>query len=270
MGVARVSVQPDKRIKVDRVMGDNMIFGVSHFHLNISSLQLPSHISQEKEPHFGSISHHIDPDGYVYLLGHYDPDASKLDLRTHLCRIHHSADFTSREAYEFLVDALDGSGPMWDKSYTLQSLHRLGDLNVQAQGVLFRAPEFAPQGRPYLWMGVSKFPAGHMFVGSAPAVTGPWEVVDVAPIPDDPNPWDGKSSGPKYAFFPNPKASDLAAGEVLCTWTDAAQMGGKVIAAKFWFEGGWESPSGGHGMVQQSGEGEKHHHFRDHLKNFLK
>ena len=88
-------------------------------------------------------------------------------------------------------------------------------------------------------MGVSKFPAGHLFVGAAPSVTGPWEVVDVAPIPDDPDPWDGKSSGPKYAFFPNPRASDLANGVVLCTWTDAAQMGGKVIAARFSFDGGW-------------------------------
>lgn len=75
-----------------------------------------------------------------------------------------------------------------------------------------------------------------MYVGSSPRPEGPWEIHEMGEIPNDPAPWDGKSSGPKYSFFPNPRASDLQKGEMVCTWTDAAQMGGKVVAARFWFE----------------------------------
>ncbi|KAK4615520.1 hypothetical protein CLAFUR4_10157 [Fulvia fulva] len=247
IGVARATVQPDKSIKLERPMGDETVF-------------------KEGEPKFGSISHLCDDDGFVYLMGGYDPTPGSLDMRCHLARIRRDADFTKRENYSFFCDSMDMKGE-WRQQYDdPNQLAKMGDLDIQAQGKLFKTPDFAPEGRRYMWIGVNKFMAGHFYVGSAPAITGPWEVHDFGELPNDPHPYDGHSSGPKYALYPNPRASDLARGEMLCTWTDAAQMGGKVIAAKFWFEGDYERPpppapgvveggQGGHGAEHKHGDG---------------
>ncbi|CAK4029776.1 Hypothetical predicted protein [Lecanosticta acicola] len=256
VGVARATAQPDKKIRMERIMGDEMIFG-------------------EGEPSFGSVTNLCDDDGWVYTLGTYDPNPSQLDLRTHIARIRRDADFTQRANYEFFINTLDGKG-MWSKTYnSIDDLKRLGDMDVQSQGEMIKVPSFAPEGRPYMWIGNNKFGAGIMYVGCAPRPEGPWEVVEMGDIPNDPAPWDGKSSGPKYSFFPNPRASDLDRGEIICTWTDAAQMGGKVIAARFWFEGDYERgppPPAQGAHVQQPGSdgkgsaGSHHSGLGDRLK----
>lgn len=258
MGVARVTVQPDRSLKVDRPMGETMVFG-------------------EGEPKFGSISHLCDDDGWVYLLGAHDPAPQQFDVRCHLARIRRDADFTQRGNYEVWINTLDGVGA-WEKHYNhVDDLKKLQDLDIQAQGAIFKAPEFAPEGKPYLWIGVNKFGVGHFYVGAAPAVTGPWEVQDLGELPRDPDPWDGKSSGPKYALYPNPRASDLARGEMLCTWTDAAQLGGKVIAARFWFEGSYDrrpppppAEAAATNERRKSGFGQLEEKLKSKLGSFLK
>lgn len=197
----------------------------------------------------------------MYLLGAKDPDPSKFDMRCHLARIRRDADFTKRENYEFFKNSMDFKGE-WGRSYNSSGdLAQLQDLDGQAQGALIKVPNFAPEGKPYMWIGVNKFMAGHMYVGCAPKVTGPWEVKDLGPLPEDPHPPQTQKKGPKYALYPNPKASDMAKGEMLCTWTDATQMGGKVLAARFYFEGQFDSPPVPHAQAE-----EKHGGFRDSIK----
>ena len=163
-------------------------------------------------------------------MGGKDPQPP-FDMRNFFTRIRRDADFTRRENYEFWVkNAQEGR---WAKEYShLDELKGLDDFNVQAQGAIIKYPEFAPEGKPYLWFGVNKFMANHLYVACAPAVTGPWDVQDIGEIPDDP---DGKS-GPRYALYPSPRASSLDRGEMICTWSDAGQMGGKVLVARFWFD----------------------------------
>ncbi|KAF2230463.1 hypothetical protein EV356DRAFT_508993 [Viridothelium virens] len=211
MGVCRVSVEDGLHTKAERIMGDRMVFG-------------------EEEPRFGSISHLCDDDGWVYLLGGKEPNPP-FDMRNLFARIRRDAVFTQRENYEFWVK--DGEGGKWAKDYSdLDELKSLGDFNVQAQGAIIKCPELAPEGKPYMWFGVNKFMASHLYVGCAPVVTGPWDVQDLGEIPKDPD-WE---SGPRYALYPNPQASNMAVGEMLCTWSDGGQMGGKVLAARFWFD----------------------------------
>ncbi|KAI9660367.1 MAG: hypothetical protein M1821_009717 [Bathelium mastoideum] len=240
MGVCRVTAQVDHRIKAERIVGDNMVFG-------------------EDEPRFGSISHLCDDDGWVYLLGGKDPQPP-FDLRNLFTRIRRDADFTRRENYEFWVK--DGEGGKWVKEYSnLDELKDLGDFNVQAQGAIIKCPDLAPEGKPYLWFGVNKFMANHLYVACAAAVTGPWDVQDLGEIPDDP---DGKS-GPRYALYPNPRASRLEKGEMICTWSDGGQMGGKVLAARFWFDL-MENPGP---LPPQDGPSQDRSGFKENLKNRL-
>ena len=157
----------------------------------------------------------------------------------YFARIRRDADFTQRENYEFWVK--DGEAGRWAKNYTgLDELKDLNDFNVQAQGAILKCPELAPERKPYMWFGVNKFMASHLYVGCAPVITGPWDIQDLGEVPEDP---DGKS-GPRYALYPNPQASNLEGGEMLCTWSDGGQMGGKVLAARFWLEtaGGSDPP----------------------------
>ena len=51
---------------------------------------------------------------------------------------------------------------------------------------------------------------------------GPWEVKDVGELPD----YDRQEcGGPKYCLYPNAKVSDLARGELVCSWTDGTVLG---------------------------------------------
>ncbi|KAK6610606.1 hypothetical protein H4I96_02204 [Botrytis cinerea] len=123
-GVARVQVQPDNSLKVDRLMGDNMLFG-------------------ENEPHFGMKTYVVGDDGYIYLFGSKDAPSPTLDLKNHWARIRSGSDFTSRENYEFLIHTLDGKSKVWDRSYSLHQLVNL--IPVQAQGAIIKVPELAPK-----------------------------------------------------------------------------------------------------------------------------
>ena len=195
MGVARARLD-GKFVKVERE-SDDMIFG-------------------DEEPRFGSISPLIDTDGFVYLLG------SK-DMANYMARVPLNADFRSRASYSFLTK----SG--WQATYSkLDDLEPvLGD---QAQGSLFKLPYnsgFAPFKKPYMWLGVNKWMDSKMWIACAEKIEGPWqyEFLGMAPLIM------GENSGHRYCLYPHFWGSNLAEGKLLISWSDDAQMGGKVGCA---------------------------------------
>lgn len=238
-GVARVQVQPDNSLKVDRLMGDNILFG-------------------ENEPQFGITTHLVGDDGYIYLLGAKDAPSPTLDLKNHWARIRSGSDFTLRENYEFLIHTLDGKSKVWDRSYSLHQLVNV--IPVQAQGAIIKIPKLAPEGRPYLWFGNNKFPANKIYIACAPQLEGPWEEWEGPEIPRF------GGGGLRYTLYPHEKNCQPAMGEMRISWSDDKQMGGMVIQAmlKFAMEGEDENIGQNIGTVRKSSGS-----WKDKAKGFL-
>ncbi|QSZ35674.1 hypothetical protein DSL72_006796 [Monilinia vaccinii-corymbosi] len=207
-GVARVQVQNDNSLKVDRLMGDTMLFG-------------------ENEPQFGMITHLVEEDGYIYLLGAKDAPSPTLDLKNHWARIRSGSDFTMRGNYEFLVHTLDGKSQVWDHSYSLHQLVNV--IAVQGQGAIIKVPELAPKGRPYLWFGNNKFPANKIYIACASRLEGPWEEWEGPEIPKF------GGGGLRYTLYPHERNCHAENGEIRISWTDDKQLGGMVIQAMLRF-----------------------------------
>ncbi|KAG4025632.1 hypothetical protein MFRU_053g00010 [Monilinia fructicola] len=207
-GVARVHVQIDNSLKVERLMGDNMLFG-------------------EKEPQFGITTHVVGQDGYIYLFGAKDAPSPTLDLKNHWARIKSGSDFTSRENYEFLIHTLDGKSQVWNRSYSLHQLVNV--IPVQAQGAIIKVPELAPKGRPYLWFGNNKFPANKIYIACAPKLEGPWEEWEGPEIPTF------GGGGLRYTLYPHERNCQPGKGEMRISWSDDKQLGGMVIQAMLRF-----------------------------------
>lgn len=157
-------------------------------------------------------------------------------MRDLWARIRLDADFTKRQNYQFFVK--NGHGGEWAPNYKdFNELKNMNNLDIQAQGAVIKCPELAPEGKPYMWFGVNKFMAGHMYVGVAPKPEGPWEIEDGGELPKDPG-----HDGPRYALYPHEKSSNTNNGTMLVSWSDGGQMGGKVVMAKFHFEKEDNSP----------------------------
>ncbi|KAI9646359.1 hypothetical protein NHQ30_004349 [Ciborinia camelliae] len=227
-GVARVHVQHDKSLKVDRLMGDTMLFG-------------------ENEPQFGMTTYVEGEDEYIYLFGSKDAPSPTLDLKNHWARIRRGSDFTQRTNYEFLIHTLDGKSTVWHPSYTLPQLVNL--IPVQAQGAIINVPTLAPRGRPFLWLGNSKFPENKIFVACAERLEGPWVEWEGPEIPGF------GGMGLRYTVFPHERCCACRRGELRISWSDDMQMGGMVVQAllKFVMEGERE----GEGEEGEEGENER-------------
>lgn len=193
-------------------------------------------------------------------------------MRDLWCRIRLDADFTKRQNYQFWVK--NGHGGGWESTYKdFNHLKNVNILDTQAQGAVIKCPELAPEGKPYMWFGVNKFMASHLYVGVAPRPEGPWEVEDGGELPKDP-----QHEGPRYALYPHDRSCDTSNGVMLCSWSDGGQMGGKVVMAKFHFEKEDNSPPEAkehYELVPRKehgggGGGDGHGHIGGQLKKGLK
>ncbi|KAJ4302669.1 hypothetical protein N0V90_001558 [Kalmusia sp. IMI 367209] len=173
-------------------------------------------------PLWGNMSNIAAPDGWTYLL-------SGKGLDNYMARIRTDADFSDRSNYLFLKK----SGA-WEPTYT-DPQGPFGELAHdvlcgQGQGAIFYVPEFAPQGKPYLWIGCEKFPTSQLCMGAAPRPEGPWETHKLGEMPKI-----TENAKTRYCIYPHLWGSDLSGGRILITWSDDGTMGGKVAAAIFTF-----------------------------------
>ncbi|ORY18146.1 hypothetical protein BCR34DRAFT_660404 [Clohesyomyces aquaticus] len=172
-------------------------------------------------PSWGNMSILSAPDGYTYLL-------TGRDLDNYIARLLTSSSFADPSNYTFLHK--DGH---WHPHYSppygpLGSLaHDI--LAGQGQGALLYLPDFAPEGKPYVWVGCSKFLTGRVWVGVAERPEGKWEVVDVGELPRG-------EGGNRYCVYPHVWGSRLERGEVMVSWSDDGTMGGKVLVGVLRFE----------------------------------
>lgn len=151
-------------------------------------------------------------------------------MRNHWARIRLDADFTQRSNYQFWVKA---NGGEWAPNYSNDDdLLKLENLDIQAQGAVIKCPELAPEGKPFMWFGVNKFMANHLYIGCAPRPEGPWQMEDGGELPPDP----AGQTGQRYAAYPHERSCNTSNGVMLVSWSDGGQMGGKVMMAKYHFE----------------------------------
>lgn len=198
---------------------------------------------QTDEPRFGSITHVVD-DGWVYLLGGWDKKPP-FEIYNFWARIRLDADFTKRENYDFQV-----RGGAWQKTYeNNDKLKPINNMDIQAQGAVIKCPELAPPGKPFMWFGVNKYMANHLYIGCSPHIDGPWEVEDGGEIPNDP----AGHTGARYALYPHNRSCDPGKGLMLLSWSDAGQMGGKVNMAVYHFEKDDGSPPEPQRQFEQMG-----------------
>lgn len=93
-------------------------------------------------------------------------------------------------------------------------------------------PDHGPAGKPYVWVGVNKWMDSKMWCAAASKPEGPYDIQFLMETPKVM----GSKSQHRYCIYPHPWAYDLARGELLVSWSDDGQMGGKVAAAKLRFE----------------------------------
>ncbi|KAF2680427.1 hypothetical protein K458DRAFT_479957 [Lentithecium fluviatile CBS 122367] len=173
-------------------------------------------------PLWGNISNISAPDGWTYLL-------SGMGLDNFMARIRTYADFTKLENYRFLkksgewVASYSGPhGPFGELAHDV--------LAGQGQGAIVYLPGFAPEGRPYIWVGCEKFPTSQLCVGVAARPEGPWDVHRLGEMPKI-----TEQAKTRYCIYPHFWGSDLEKGEILISWSDDGTMGGKVALARFRF-----------------------------------
>ncbi len=93
-------------------------------------------------------------------------------------------------------------------------------------------PDHGPAGKPYVWVGVNKWMDSKMWCAAASKPEGPYDIQFLMETPKVM----GSKSQHRYCIYPHLWAYDLAQGELLVSWSDDGQMGGKVAAAKLRFE----------------------------------
>jgi hypothetical protein len=176
-----------------------------------------------EDPLWGNMSNIAAPDGWTYLL-------SGKGLDNFMARIRTDADFENPSNYQFLK-----KGGEWVSSY--QGPHGpFGELahdvlQGQGQGAIVYMPDYAPEGKPYMWFGCEKFPTSKMWVGAAPRPEGPWELHDMGEMPRV----EPEHSRLRYCIYPHIWGSSPGRGKMLISWTDNGTMGGKVFMGYFNF-----------------------------------
>ncbi|RDW62037.1 hypothetical protein BP6252_11470 [Coleophoma cylindrospora] len=201
MELVRVELQDGHRIHAEKVPGLSP-FG-------------------EKEVRVGSIDTFIDG-GWVYLIGGAASD-SQWPARNVMARIKYGDDLSQISNYQYHTTA-DGWKSNFDKVEELSDV-----LAGIGQGMIFKVDEdHAPQGKPYMCIGVDKFMSNGLYLGVAEKPEGPWELKNVGQIPK----FLHHQSNTRYCLYMHSWGSDLSQGELLVSWSDDGQMGGLVVAAK--------------------------------------
>jgi hypothetical protein len=173
-------------------------------------------------PLWGNMSNISAPDGWTYLL-------SGKGLDNYMARIRTDADFANRENYQFFK-----KNGRWESTYT-EPHGPFGELAHdvlcgQGQGAIIYAPEFAPHGKEYLWIGCDKFMTSKLYMGAAPRPEGPWDIHSLGEMPKI-----TEHAKTRYCIYPHFWGSDLSVGKILITWSDDGTLGGKVAAGMFNF-----------------------------------
>ncbi|KAH7123552.1 hypothetical protein B0J11DRAFT_487764 [Dendryphion nanum] len=177
-------------------------------------------------PAWGNMSNIAAQDGWTYML-------TNRELDNYMARIRTEDDFSNAQNYQFLR-----KGGEWVTSYCApygpfgELAHDV--LAGQGQGSILYIPDFAPKGRPYLWVGCDKFLSSRLFVGAAPRPEGPWDVHDLGEMPKI----NGDQSKTRYCIFAHEwsiRGEEGGGIRVLVSWSDDGTMGGKVGIGWFTF-----------------------------------
>ncbi|PSN65232.1 hypothetical protein BS50DRAFT_575287 [Corynespora cassiicola Philippines] len=174
-------------------------------------------------PLWGNMSNIAAPDGWTYLL-------SGKELDNYMARIRTDADFGDPSNFQFLK-----KGGEWVSSYHApygpfgELAHDI--LHGQGQGAIVYMPEYAPEGKPFMWFGCEKFPTSKLWIGAAERPEGPWELHTVGDMPKIL----GDQSKTRYCIYPHIWGGSPDRGEILISWSDDGVMGGKVGMAVFPF-----------------------------------
>jgi hypothetical protein len=157
--------------------------------------------------------------GWVYLLG------GSVGLkwpRNYMARIKYGDDFSQLFNYQYHTTA-HGWKPSFNKSDDLTDV-----MSGIGHGMIFKAKDHGPKGKPYMCIGVDKFLSSHLYLGAAEKPEGPWDIKDVGEVPK----FLGDKSKTRYCLYMHDWGSDLGQGELLVSWSDDGQMGGLVVSGK--------------------------------------
>lgn len=173
-------------------------------------------------PLWGNISNISAPDGWTYLL-------SGMGLDNCMARIKTDAGFAKQENYQFLK-----KGGEWVSSYSGphgpfgELAHDV--LAGQGQGAIVYVPNFAPQNKPYLWIGCEKFLTSQLCLGVAAKPEGPWDVHKLGEMPKI-----TEHAKTRYCIYPHLWGGCPEDGKLPISWSDDGTMGGKVALGTFSF-----------------------------------
>ena len=176
----------------------------------LTAQRYPSLLFSSAEPGFGSFTAYLE-NGFVYVFGEVPEDGSMALARTT------KDTFSSRDGYDFW----DGKG--WKHGDFAGAVPVFKDI---PQGAVFRSTFFG-QDRPYVMVGVSKWADSKIRVGSAPTLTGPWEIYEVGTAKGIDNP-----DNYMYCIYPHMWATNEE-NILMVSWSE--HWPGGVIMGKLSF-----------------------------------
>lgn len=163
------------------------------------------------EPHMGTFTA-IKEDDYIYLYGDR-PDGkiilARVFLGYHVDRLHEKEVYHYWAGYTWVPD--------WRQAVVV--------FEGMQQGAIVRSKLFG-DGRPFMFVGTSKWADSLVFMGASSKLEGPWEIEPVCKAEGIKQP-SGEGSW-MYCIYPQLWASDEENGELMLTWSE--QCPGAVVA----------------------------------------